>query len=282
MRVTDSSFLLYLQQINAIPLLSRKEEKAIALKVCSGDEDAKRKLVAANLKFVVKIAKRYANKGVTLSDLISEGNLGLIRATETFDPERGYHFISYAVHWIKQSIIKCIAEKARPVRMPLSWNNNLIKLSRYFNHTGNYNLSPAKIKILAKELQIKESDILPLIQLAQNSISLDQDIYSGVSEENLQIKNTLKNENSVSPEEELNKKQLKDQLATNLNKLKPIEKDILERRFAIGKFTSTQTLLTIGKEYKLTKERVRQIERKALDTLRQKLSETGVSSPVYY
>ncbi|BBM89794.1 hypothetical protein COTS27_01502 [Spirochaetota bacterium] len=279
MSFVESSYIYYLQHINNIPLLSHSEEKKIAQKIRQGDEAAKQKLIKANLRFVVKIAKRYTNKGVSLIDLISEGNLGLIRATETFDPDRGYHFISYAVHWIKQSIIKCIAEKSRPVRMPLSWNNNLIKISRYFNDLNQTDLSDKKLNKLAKELGIKNKELLKLIQFSQNSLSLDQVIYSNNSthEETLLIKSTLENENSTSPEESFIKKHFKNHLYSVIEELKPIEQDILKRRFGLGEYSFPQTLLTIGAKYNLTKERVRQIEKRAVARLRQKLSKEDVA-----
>ncbi len=254
MSTKDSSLMFYLQNINTIPLLSKEEEKEVARKVRSGDKEAQSRLVTANLRFVVKIAKRYANKGIPIVDLISEGNLGLIRATETFEPERGFHFISYAVHWIKQSIIKYIAEKSKPVRMPLSWNNNFIKISKFRDEGLHATSGKNKMEAMAQELKMKKNEIIRLLQFSQSNLSLEQEIYSSKNDNALQMKHTIENENSVNPEEELLHKHIEQKIKEHLHQLKPIEQDIIKSRFCLYKSRTPQTLLEIGKRYCLTKE----------------------------
>ncbi len=268
MRTIDNSLLYYISQIKNIPTLSREEEYKLAIKAENGDKKAQEKLISSNLKFVIQVSKQYYNKQIPLIDLISEGNLGLLRALKTFQVNKGYRFISYAVHWIKQSIIKSVAEKSNLIKLPLNANNQLVKIKKEINsNLENYNHYEI-IENIEKKFNLNKLTILKLIQISSKHQSLDQTTNSNETLKNSQnMKEIIKDDkDNNQPEAQILKKDLKKSIKKILSSLKPIEKEVIEKRFGIK--TDPQTLLEIGKETGLTKERIRQIEQKSLEKLR--------------
>lgn len=262
--VNDNTLSLYLAEINKIPLLSRQEENFLAKRAAIGDLKAKERLVTANLRFVVSVAKKYQVSGVSLLDLINEGNLGLIKAVEKFDYSKGFHFISYAVWWIKQSILKAIAEKSRLVRLPLNRANELKKIEdNIASLSSNLNRLPS-IAEIAEDLNMEDSDVSHLLSLSQSHISIDSPISHDNSKAFIEI---IRNSNADAPEKKLEYISLQETLDKVLGTLSKKEKTILEHRYGIsGK--PKLSLEKIGKKFSLSKERIRQIEKNAIRKLK--------------
>lgn len=261
----DPDIIAYLSKINKIPLLTRQEEFQTAIKAKNGDKQAKQKLVLANLRFVFKTAKGYINCGLPLDDLISEGNLGLIRSVETFDPNKGFHFISYAVYWIKQSILKAISEKSKIVRLPLALNNNLAVIEKNLREERTDNLSDKSLETISKQIKMDKKEVIHLIKVTRKPSSLDKIIDN--SRDRNQIKDFIANEDSFPADGPLMECSLKENLALSLQCLSEYEAEILKERFGLNG-DSPKTLLEIGETRGVTKERIRQIEKQALEKLR--------------
>jgi RNA polymerase primary sigma factor len=265
----DSGLVSYLNEVNKIPLLSREEEIALTHKAKTGDKEARNKVVSANLRFVISIAKKYQHQGMELQDLISEGNLGLLIAIDRFEPKRGYHFISYAVWWIRQSILKALAEKSRTIRLPANRVNELLALQKA---RQNINASEIEeeIRYLGEELDMGEDKIREILALEKEIISLDNPVGGG--ENAISIKDLVHDDTGHSPEDEAIYSDLKDELARVLATLPKKEAQVLRYHFGLeGK--GVLSLRELGEKFHLTKERIRQIERKALKRLN--------SSPVH-
>ena len=174
----DEVLSIYLKEINKVPLLTREEEIELCEKAKKGDKAAKDKIIKANLRFVVKVAKKYQNHGLDLTDLISEGNIGLITAIEKFEPERGYHFISYAVWWINQSILKAVSEKSRAIRLPLNRANELVRIE-YASNLINGTLSEAEeVEQIAQMLNMPQARVRELLAISNDMVSLDAKVSS--------------------------------------------------------------------------------------------------------
>jgi len=261
---TDSSISWYLDQINKIPLLSREDEDTLARRARAGDHKAKEELIKANLRFVVSIAKKYQTSGISLLDLINEGNMGLIKAAERFDPDRGYHFISYAVWWIRQAILLAISQKTSLIRLPLNRTADIQKIDRV-QKTLESKLgrepSPAEI---AEELDMDNDEINHLRNITQDFVSLDATI--GNSEDNT-VLGLLEDLNVESPDKKIFDESLKEALNEVLDTLTPSEREILKLRYGLGG-DEPLSLQQIGERFKLSKERIRQIEKKAIRKLR--------------
>jgi len=266
MQYIDKTYMFYLSQINKTAMLTRDEEYEQATKARKGNEKARQRLVAANLRFVVQIAKRYSNCGLQVMDLVSEGNLGLIRAVETFNPEKGYHFISYAVHWIKQSIIKAISEKSKIMRIPLHLNNSIAHIETSIKEDHNTVLTQKTVENVSKKLNMNEKDMLKLITVSRGYSSLDKEIGEKDGDRR-QLSDMLEDGKTVSPEMKAIDKDLKKEINKLLSTLPETEADVIEHRFGLNGKTPL-TLLEIGKKKNVTKERIRQIEKKALETLK--------------
>lgn len=264
----------YFKKLKDIPLLSKEEEDKIARLAKQGDEAAREKLVTSNLRFVVKIAKKYVSRDMPLDDLISEGNMGLLRAVETFDPDRKCHFISYAVHWIKQSILKAVAEKSHAVKLPLGWNNSLSQISRLSSESSDLPYLE-KIDFLSKNTGLKKGEIEKLLAVAQPKMSLDQEVKSEKGDKATSIYNFIVSKNWIDPERSLAIDELKREVKKVIDDLAPIEQDIILSRYGLGD-KKQMTLLALGKRYGLTKERIRQIEKNALQILKQRMSSRDV------
>ena len=261
---TDDPVRMYLKEIGKVPLLSPEEERALAEKMAAGDEDAKRRMAEANLRLVVSIAKRYVGRGMLFLDLIQEGNLGLIKAVEKFDYEKGYKFSTYATWWIRQAITRAIADQARTIRIPVHMVetiNKVIRVSRQLLQELGHDPSPEEI---ANEMGMSVDKVRDILKIAQEPVSLETPIGE---EEDSHLGDFIQDEDASEPSEAASLTLLKEQLAEVLDTLTPREKKVLELRFGMidGR---TRTLEEVGKEFNVTRERIRQIEAKALRKLR--------------
>ncbi|MCX8058709.1 MAG: RNA polymerase sigma factor RpoD/SigA [Spirochaetes bacterium] len=259
----DYLFKSYYKDVNRYPLLERDEEERLARLAKEGDLKAKEKLINSNLRFVVSIAKKYQNKGLSMMDLIAEGNVGLLNAIEKFDPDRGYHFISYAVWWIRQAILKAISEKTRMVRLPLNKTNELIHIERYLNKNEDLGINP-NIDKISEDLSISKDSLETILTFSKEFISLEEKI-SDNSDSSLFYE--FIPDNSISPEEESENLHVKETINNILNTLTEREREVIMYRFGLygGEPLSLQE---IGNKFNLTKERIRQIEKKALRKLK--------------
>jgi RNA polymerase primary sigma factor len=260
-----SSLSVYLREINKIPLLTRKEEVDLARKAALGTKYAKEKLIKANLRFVVNVAKKYQNQGLTLSDLISEGNLGLITAVDKFDVEKGYHFISYAVWWIKQSILKAICEKSRMIRLPLNRANELLQIEKVKREIGSNKDGEADIEEIADFLDMDKSRINDLINASKEFVSLETPLSSDKDANT--ISDLMEDTKGADPEKVLVNSTLQESIESVLSTLTEKESNVIKYRFGLNG-ERPHSLKEIGDKYNLTKERIRQIEKKAISRLR--------------
>ncbi len=260
-----SSLSVYLREINKIPLLTREEEVELARRAKAGDKEAKEKLIKANLRFVVNVAKKYQNQGLTLSDLISEGNLGLITAVDKFDVDKGYHFISYAVWWIKQSILKAICEKSRMIRLPLNRANELLQIEKVKREIGSNKDGEADIEEIADFLDMDKNRINDLINASRDFVSLETPLSSDKDANT--ISDLMEDTKGADPEEILINKTLQESIEEVLSTLTEKESAVIKYRFGLNG-ERPHSLKEIGDKYNLTKERIRQIEKKAISRLR--------------
>ena len=260
-----SSLSVYLREINKIPLLTRGEEVCLAKRARDGEQDAKDELIQANLRFVVNVAKKYQNQGLTLSDLISEGNLGLITAVDKFDVDKGYHFISYAVWWIKQSILKAICEKSRMIRLPLNRANELLQIEKVKREIGSNKDGEADIEEIADFLDMDKSRINDLINASKEFVSLETPLSSDKDANT--ISDLMEDTKGADPEEVLIDQTLQESIEKVLSTLTEKESNVIRYRFGLNG-ERPHSLKEIGDKYNLTKERIRQIEKKAISRLR--------------
>ena len=260
-----SSLSVYLREINKISLLTREEEVNLAKNARDGSQDAKDKIIQANLRFVVNVAKKYQNQGLTLSDLISEGNLGLITAVDKFDVDKGYHFISYAVWWIKQSILKAICEKSRMIRLPLNRANELLQIEKVKREIGSNKDGEADIEEIADFLDMDKSRINDLINASKEFVSLETPLSSDKDANT--ISDLMEDTKGADPEEVLIDQTLQDSIENVLSTLTTKESNVIRYRFGLNG-ERPHSLKEIGDKYNLTKERIRQIEKKAISRLR--------------
>ena len=259
----DESLRRYLDDIRHIPMLTREQEVELATQAREGDEKARMRLVQGNLRFVVSVAKRYQHRGLSLIDLIAEGNVGLVKAVDHFDETLGYKFISYAVWWIKQAIIQAVYRQARPMRLPYSRANLLFKLERAHGRLEQRNGGPVPWTELAGEVDAPIADVEEMLTLTPKVSSLD----GIVGDDDLQLSEVLHDETSAGPEGELEVQCCYGDLFEALDGLDNREKDIIQRFFGLGS-EEKQTLEQIGNDYSLTRERIRQIKDRALRKLR--------------
>lgn len=266
--VSDDSVRLYLREIGKIPLLSAEEELALAQKVVAGDKRAKDKMAEANMRLVVSIAKRYSGRGLDFLDLIQEGNTGLLRAVEKFDPDKGFKFSTYATWWIRQAITRAIADQARTIRIPVHMVETINKLLRTQRRmTQELNREPT-IEELAKELEMEPEKVEYVIKIKQDIHSLDAGVgRDGDDDSESVLGDFIEDEDATSPEESAAGQLLKEQVAGVLSALTEREQKIIKMRFGLddGK---NHTLEEVGQEFSVTRERIRQIEAKALAKLR--------------
>ena len=263
--IADDSVRLYLREIGKIPLLNAEEELALAQRVVAGEKEAKDQMAEANLRLVVSIAKRYVGRGLDLLDLIEEGNTGLLRAVEKFDPDKGFKFSTYATWWIRQAITRAIADQARTIRIPVHMVETINKLLRTQRRlTQEMNREPTNAEI-AKEMEIDEAKVEHIMKIKQDISSLDASIRD--DEEESVLADFIEDEDTITPEQSAAGQLLKEQVKDMLGALTEREQKILKLRFGLedGK---QHTLEEVGQEFSVTRERIRQIEAKALAKLR--------------
>lgn len=263
--VADDSVRLYLREIGKIPLLTAEEELALAKRVVSGEKRAKDKMAEANMRLVVSIAKRYVGRGLDLLDLIQEGNTGLLRAVEKFDPDKGFKFSTYATWWIRQAITRAIADQARTIRIPVHMVETINKLLRTQRRlTQEMNREPTH-KEIADEMGIEVEKVEHIMKIKQDIHSLDQSVRD--DEDDSTLGDFIEDEDAKSPLESANEQLLKSQVKDMLGALSEREQKIIRLRFGLEDGKS-HTLEEVGAEFSVTRERIRQIEAKALAKLR--------------
>ena len=263
--IADDSVRLYLREIGKIPLLNSKEELALAQRVVAGDREAKDQMAEANMRLVVSIAKRYVGRGLDLLDLIQEGNTGLLRAVEKFDPDKGFKFSTYATWWIRQAITRAIADQARTIRIPVHMVETINKLLRTQRRlTQELNREPTNDEI-AKAMEIDVDKVEHIMKIKQDISSLDASVRD--DEEDSVLGDFIEDEDTISPEESATNQLLKEHVKQLLAGLTDREQKILKLRFGLEDGKS-HTLEEVGQEFSVTRERIRQIEAKALAKLR--------------
>lgn len=265
--VSDDSVRLYLREIGKIPLLNAEEELALAQRVVAGEKKAKDKMAEANMRLVVSIAKRYSGRGLDFLDLIQEGNTGLLRAVEKFDPDKGFKFSTYATWWIRQAITRAIADQARTIRIPVHMVETINKLLRTQRRmTQELNREPT-IEELGKELEMEPEKVEYVIKIKQDITSLDAGVGRDGEDEDSVLGDFIEDEDGATPEESATNQLLKEQVQSILSTLSEREQKIVKMRFGLENGKS-HTLEEVGQEFAVTRERIRQIEAKALAKLR--------------
>ncbi len=265
--VSDDSVRLYLREIGKIPLLSAEEEMDLARRIVEGDKKAKDKMAEANMRLVVSIAKRYSGRGLDFLDLIQEGNTGLLRAVEKFDPDKGFKFSTYATWWIRQAITRAIADQARTIRIPVHMVETINKLLRTQRRmTQELNREPT-IEELSKELDMEPEKIEYVIKIKQDISSLDAGVGRDGEDDDSVLQDFIVDEDTVSPEDSASNQLLKEQVQEILSSLSDREQKIVRMRFGLDN-GKNHTLEEVGQEFAVTRERIRQIEAKALAKLR--------------
>ena len=254
----------YLQEIGKVDLITADMEVELAQRIKAGDQIALEKLTKANLRFVVSVAKQYQNQGLTLPDLINEGNLGLIKAAKRFDETRGFKFISYAVWWIRQSILQALAEQSRIVRLPLNKIGSINKINKTFARLEQENERPPSAEEIAKELDMTVSDVKESMKNSGRHVSMDAPLIEG---EDSNLYDVLNSGESPNPDKSLLHESLKVEILRALEALTPREADVVKLYFGLGD-AHPMTLEEIGETFDLTRERVRQIKEKAIRRLK--------------
>ena len=254
----------YLQEIGKVDLITAEEEVELAQRIKAGDRVALEKLTKANLRFVVSVAKQYQNQGLSLPDLINEGNLGLIKAAQRFDETRGFKFISYAVWWIRQSILQALAEQSRIVRLPLNKIGSINKINKMYALLEQSNERPPSAEEIAKELDMTVNDVKESMKNSGRHLSMDAPLVEG---EDSNLYDVLRSGESPNPDRELIHESLQTEIERALETLTPREADVVRLYFGLGD-QHPMTLEEIGETFDLTRERVRQIKEKAIRRLK--------------
>jgi RNA polymerase primary sigma factor len=254
----------YLREINKIPLLSREEEDTVAREAARGSKAARDRLINGNLRFVVNVAKKYQGQGLSIMDLISEGNIGLMNAVERYDVEKGYHFISYAVWWIRQAILKAICEKSRMIRLPLNRANELVQIQKARKLVQDSHSVEAEIREVARLLNMDMEHVAELINISREHISLDNPI--SVNRDSSSLEEFIEDEQHEAPEQYAMNRALKQDIEEVLDTLDQKEATIIRFRYGLGD-CAPLSLKELGDRFNLTKERIRQIEKKAIKRL---------------
>ena len=254
----------YLQEIGKVDLITADEEVELPQRIKAGDQRALEKLTKANLRFVVSVAKQYQNQGLTLPDLINEGNLGLIKAAQRFDETRGFKFISYAVWWIRQSILQALAEQSRIVRLPLNKIGSINKINKMYALLEQSNERPPSAEEIAKELDMTVNDVKESMKNSGRHLSMDAPLVEG---EDSNLYDVLRSGESPNPDRELIHESLQTEIERALETLTPREADVVRLYFGLSD-QHPMTLEEIGETFDLTRERVRQIKEKAIRRLK--------------
>ena len=261
---TEDPVRMYLKEIGTVPLLTAEEEMELARRKQAGDEKAKKKLIEANLRLVVSIAKRYTGRGMSFLDLVQEGNLGLIKGVEKFDPEKGFKLSTYATWWIRQSVTRALADQARTIRVPVHMVetiNKMSKMQRKLTLELGYEPSVAE---LAKALDMTEEKVMEIMQIAREPASLETPIGE---EDDSNLGDFVADNNVLTPEDNVESVMLREHIEALLGDLKERERQVIVLRFGLED-GHPSTLEEVGREFKVTRERIRQIEAKALRKLR--------------
>ena len=260
----DQSLDRYLQEIGEYELITAKEEKELARQIKKGSQEALEKLVSTNLRFVVSVAKQYQNQGLSLGDLMNEGNLGLIKASKRFDETKGFKFISYAVWWIRQAILQALAEQSRIVRLPLNRVGMLHKIGKTYNRLEQkFGRKPSSSEI-ADDLELSQNDVRNSLKISSRHLSLDAPFKDGESNKLLDV---LEDKFQPVPDEKLMKDSLKKEIEKAISTLSEKEAEVIHLYFGINR-DNALTLEEIGVKFNLTRERVRQIKEKAIKKLK--------------
>tara|TARA_B100000902_G_C27209579_1_gene863590 strand:- start:435 stop:1298 length:864 start_codon:yes stop_codon:yes gene_type:complete len=254
----------YLQEIGKVDLITAEEEVELAQRIKAGDQIALEKLTKANLRFVVSVAKQYQNQGLTLPDLINEGNLGLIKAAQRFDETRGFKFISYAVWWIRQSILQALAEQSRIVRLPLNKIGSINKINKTYAFLEQAHERAPSAEEIAKELDMTINDVKESLKNSGRHVSMDAPLVEG---EDSNLYDVLNSGESPNPDKTLLHESLRTEIERALETLTPREADVVRLYFGLGN-QHAMTLEEIGETFDLTRERVRQIKEKAIRRLK--------------
>lgn len=254
----------YLQDISKIDLITAEEEVELAQKIKNGNQRALEMLVNANLRFVVSVAKQYQNQGLTLPDLINEGNFGLVKAAQRFDETRGFKFISYAVWWIRQSILQALAEQSRVVRLPLNKIGSINKINKTFSYLEQAHQRPPSAEEIAEELEMTVAEVKQSLKNSGKHISMDAPFEDG---ENSNLYDVISASETPMPDTDLINESIREEISRVLATLSEREADVVRLYYGIGE-SSTMTLDEIGNTFDLTRERVRQIREKAIRKLR--------------
>lgn len=271
----DSILNWYLNEIHKIPMLSREQEYEVALKAKEGDQDARDLLVRSNLRFVVTVARKYQSYGMSMMDLINEGNLGLIKAAERFNPERGFHFISYAVWWIKQAILFAIQQKASLIRLPLNRTADLRRIEEAERWIENQEDLENNTETLAEYVDMKPEDMNHLLRMSRDHLSLDAPFSEA---EDFTLGENIEDDQAEDPDIRVQDEYLKEEIRKSLGELTARERQVLTMRFGLDN-SPVYSLQRIGKMIGLSKERIRQIEKKAIRKIR--TSKTGQNLNAY-
>ena len=260
----DDPVKAYLKEIGQVPLLSAEEEQTLARAARAGDADARRRLSEANLRLVVSVAKRYAGRGLPFLDLIQEGNLGLMKAAEKFEPERGFKFSTYATWWIRQSITRAIADQGRTIRIPVHLVEHINRVRKTAGELLRKNGREPTAEEIAVRLEMEPDRVRELLQLAQEPVSLETPVGE---EEDAHLEDFIQDEEAGIPVDEAGRQLLRRELMSVLKSLTPREERVITLRFGLDD-GRPRTLEELGKEFNVTRERIRQIEAKALRKLR--------------
>ncbi len=260
----EGSLAIYLKEIGKNRNLTPAEEAEVAIRIRQGDQKALEKLVKANLRFVVSVARNYQNQGLPLSDLINEGNLGLIRAAKRFDEKKNFKFISYAVWWIRQAILQSLAEQSRIIKLPLNRVGTIHKIGKMQGKLEQQYRRMPNVQEIAQELQITENDVKETIKIGNSHMSLDAPIQDGQDSKLLDV---FVDNNQEQPDDQVIERSLKVEIDKTLDTLTERERKVLRMYFGIGDETA-HTLEEIGQRFHLTRERARQIKEKAISRLK--------------
>jgi len=258
---------IYLKEINKVPMITHEEEYELAIKAQKGDAKAREKLIRSNLRFVVTVAKKFQGQGLPLEDLIDEGNIGLLTALDKFEADKGYHFISYAVWWIRQSIMKAVCEKSRAVRLPLNRANELYQIQKAQKKLYHENATnDISIEEIAEEAGLEPELVKDLLQISREMVSFDAPISANGEVGDSKLGDFIEDD-GFGPDELIMQKCLKEDINSVLASLSEKERDIITLRFGLNNH-APMSLKEIGEVYGLTKERIRQIEKRALERLK--------------
>ena len=262
MSKNDSVLSMYLKDINNIPLLTHEEEAELAVKAQNGDKAARNKIINSNLRFVVKVAKKYQNHGLELEDLISEGNIGLLTAIDKFDPSQGFHFISYAVWWINQAILKAVSEKSRAIRLPLNRANELVRIEHAKKVVGGNKSEQQEYEEIGAMLNMEPSHVREMIAISRDMVSLDAEINNSDKDHTV-VADFQEDSLYGRPDEKAIELAMCEDIDSVLSTLRPSEAKVIRMRYGLNG-TKPMSLKEVGDVCNLTKERIRQIEKHAI------------------